>query len=503
MVAVWNVANVRDSGYPPLRGDSETEVAIIGAGITGLTLALQLAEAGKQVLVLEAGRVGESNTGGSTGNLYSTVSDGLSGLRTKWGDDVTADVVEARGQAVDLIERTVERFGIECQFERRPLYQIVPTDTPQLARALDEERHALRCAGLELHGVENKLHGFNVHRGLKLENQAQFNPLSYARGLARAATEQGARIYEKSVVRDIEYKPGIVKTDSAEVRANHIVHATHSPKGIDLLQTGMMAYREHGVSAKLNSGAYPEGIFWVKDPFHSIRSYHYRGNDYIIAIGEKHKVGGGTQGTGYYDNLRKYLGEHFDVQRFEHQWSAQQFTSADGLPYIGKMFGVQNAYTATGFAADGLTWGSLAGMIISDLILDRDNPWSKRFDASRFTPAKSLKGWAKENAHVTKHLAQDYLNPARVKRFDDVAPGQGKVVAVEGEKLAVYRDNGGELSVVSAICTHMKCVVHWNGADTSWDCPCHGSRFKTDGSVIEGPAFHPLAPPKLPQKTTE
>lgn len=501
MGAIWTLARVGDDQYPALRANIDVDVAVVGGGITGLTVALKLAEAGRRVAVLEAGAIGAGNTGKSTGNLYSTLAKGLTSIREKWGDDVARDIVNARSEAIDTIENLVQRFGIDCQFQRRPLYRVLTEPNPKMEHRLDDERHALRCAGLTVHEVDNNAGGLRIQRGLKLENQAQFNPLSYARGLARAARELGVAIHENSPVREINYNQSRVKTDSAEIQAVAIVHATHTPKGINLLQTGMVPSREYGVSARLKNNNYPEGIFWVLDGFHSLRSYHHDGSDYIMVIGEKHKVGEGEPEQDHYANLRRYLGEHFEVQAFEHQWSAQQFSSADGLPYIGKMHGLQNAYVATGFAADGLVWGTLAGDIISELIQGREQgPWARRFDASRFTPVKSLKGWAAENVKVTKDLVWDYLTPDRIKTLDNVSPGTGRVVSLDGRRLAVYRDGTGQFSVVSAVCPHMKCLVRWNNAETSWDCPCHGSRFSTDGEVIEGPAYHPLQQYEVPVK---
>ncbi|GAB2784683.1 FAD-dependent oxidoreductase [Halomonas shantousis] len=494
MESVWKAARLEGHTYPAIQEDVTADVAIIGGGITGLTTALQLAEAGKRVVVLEARRIGEGNTGNSTGNLYSTVAKGLAKIRSKWGDDVIRDVVASRIQAIDHMQSLVERFSIDCQFHRRPLYRLVTTANDTLFEALEKERDALESAGLTVNRAEQAALPITMHRGLKLDNQVQFNPLRYTQGLAHAISQLGVSIHEYSSVSDVDYREGLVKTDSAVVKAAHIVHATHTPKGIQILQTGMEPSREHGVSARLNPGAtYPEGVFWLLDTAHSLRSYHYAGHDYLMVVGEEHLVGEGELGQGHFERLRDYLRQHFDVAGFEHAWSAQQFSSADGLPYIGRMHGADNAYVATGFAADGLTWGTLAGMILSDLITGRHNPWHERFDARRFTPGKSVKGWLKENVHVTKHLAKDYLTTPRLKALDEIAPGEARVVTHDGEKLAAYRTPSGELSVVSAVCPHMKCLVHWNGADISWDCPCHGSRFDTDGSVIEGPAYHPLA----------
>ncbi|HET8792049.1 MAG TPA: FAD-dependent oxidoreductase [Modicisalibacter sp.] len=287
MEAIWKIASVEGANYPPLEGSVETDVVVIGAGITGLTTALQLAEAGSRVTVLEALRVGEGCTGGSTGNLYSTLANGLASIRDTWSDDVVNDVITSRSQAIDHIEATSERFGIDCEFRRQPLYRIVTSDDHASVRALEKEQDTMRGAGLTASVINEESLSIPVpvHQGLKLDNQAQFNPLRYVQGLAQAVSGLGVLIHEHSPVREVDYAHGVVKTDAAEVTARHIVHATHTPKGINMLQTGMVPSREYAVSAKLNGSPYPEGIFWMLDPFHSLRSYRHNDEAYFGAIG--------------------------------------------------------------------------------------------------------------------------------------------------------------------------------------------------------------------------
>jgi len=338
MAAIWDVARA-DESYPPLLTSIEVDVAVIGAGITGLTTALEVAQAGKHVVVLEARRVGDGTTGGSTGNLYAPLTKGLASIRKKWDDRVMREVASSRASAVDYIEDTVRRLAIDCQFRRCSLYRLLTSPDASLNADLDEEFAALTSAGLAASHVSDVPLPFPIHRGLKLENQAQFDPLRYVQGLAREVSRLGGSIHEHSSVLDVDYDQRILKTGAVEVRAQHIVHATHTPKGINLLQAGMQTYREYGLSAKLGGQAYPEGIFWVFDPFHSIRSYHHAGKDYLMLIAEHHKTGEGQLGPGYYEKLKSYLSERFDVTGFEHLWSAQQYSSADGLPYIGRRHG--------------------------------------------------------------------------------------------------------------------------------------------------------------------
>lgn len=489
MDSIWSIDGLR---YPALENHTDVDVAIIGGGITGLTTALRFAEGGKSVVVLEAREVGGGSTGGSTGNLYSPLAKGLSEVREKWDDDTAAAVVDSRSRAVDLIEKTIQRFGIDCGFHRRPLYRVVPHSDSDQASALDKEADALARTGLTVRAADDAATYFNVRRGLKIEHQAQFQPLAYAQGLAAAVVSRGGTVHERSRVLEADYDEGVLRTKDAEVHAGAIVSATHTPAGVNVLQTAMVPSREYAVGAKLRSDTYPEGIFWLLDPFHSIRSYRHDGANYLMVIGEKHKTGETSDAAASYQRLREYLDRHFDIDRFEYHWSAQQYSPADSLPYIGRLPGGDKAYVATGFSGDGLVWGTLGAMVISDHILGHDNPWAERFGAHRFTPAKSARGWVKENVSVAKHLAKDYLDPDK-NALKSVSPGEGKVVTVEGEQLAVHRDREGRLSVVSAVCPHMKCVVHWNPEDSTWDCPCHGSRFEADGAVLEGPAFHSLS----------
>ncbi|NIC06209.1 FAD-dependent oxidoreductase [Billgrantia bachuensis] len=493
MESIWKLGSRGVAEHPSLTEDSEVDVAIIGAGITGLTAALALAEAGQRVMVLEAATVGAGVTGGSTGNLYATLASGQAPLRRKWGDEVAADVVRARAEAVDHIEVTIERLGIECQFKRQPAYRLSTEDRQHARHDLNEELDALVSAGLDAEMAESPGLPFDSW-GIRIANQAQFNPLHYVEGLANRLQGEGAVIVQHSPVREVDPGKGIVRTDEASVAAKHIVQATHTPKGINLVQAGMLVSREYAVSAKLRSGEYPEGIIWVLDPFHSLRRYQYGEGEYLMVIGEKHKTG--EHHGDHYQKLREYLETHFDVEAFTHGWSAQQYSSPDGLPYIGRMHSHDNLYMATGFAADGLVWGTLAGLIISDQILERDNPWHAHFGARRITPGKSALQYAKENVTVTKHMVKDYLGIEKLETFDGIEPGQARVATVDGEKLAIHRTETGELKVLSAVCPHMKCIVHWNPSESTWDCPCHGSRFDTDGEVIEGPAYHPLAQPE-------
>lgn len=491
MSTLWALSEI-ETGYPRLDREIDTEVVVIGAGITGLTTALCLAEAGKKVVVLEARRIGDSNTGRSTGNLYSSQSSGLANLLDKWDEETVRDVVAARARGVDAIEELVSRFHIECEFHRRPLYRLIGSGAGRAVEQLERERAAHRAAGFDLFEAREALGDGPVHDGFRIDDQAQFNPLRYIQSLAGAVAELGVPIFEQSRVTEVDHGGGVVRTEAGVVRARQVVHATHTPKGINLLQTAMTPSLEYGVAAPIAEAARVDGIFWLMDESLSIRGYRHGERSYLVAVGEKHKTGEDGERTDQFDTLYRALQARFPVEARSHQWSAQQFSARDGLPCIGQSPLVANAYVATGFGADGLVWGTVAAEIIADHITGRDNRWRKRFSARRFTPLKSAKEWVAENMHVSKHMIVDHLSREKLDSLASVQPGEARVVTLDGHKVAVRRDRAGELSVHSAICPHLKCVVHWNEAALTWDCPCHGSRFDTEGNVIEGPAYAPL-----------
>jgi glycine/D-amino acid oxidase-like deaminating enzyme/nitrite reductase/ring-hydroxylating ferredoxin subunit len=490
-VSVWRATNRETRPPAQLEGDVEADVAIIGGGITGVTLALRLAEEGKSIVLLEAKRIGLGSTGNSTGNLYETVSSGLHSVSAKWGAPVARAVAQSRGEAIEWIERRAARFDFDCGFRRCPMYWYATSESA--AGSVDEERRAALEAGLLAVRIEDGL----PRRLLKaqgpvlvIDNQAQFHPLVYVCELARAAVSKGCRIYEHTPALAIDRNTNVVDTETGKVRAREIVLATHTPCGFHLVQAEMVPSREYGIAVACTAGSIPPGIFWGKgDERLSVRSFDTPEGAYLICVGEQHKTGQHDAGAAI-DALETLARWHFDVQTVAFRWSAQNYRSADGLPYIGR--DASGAYIATGFATDGLVYGTLAASIIADQILGRENRWSDLYKASRFAPLKGAKGMIEETVNVAKAVVKDYLTPQQSEQLSTLAPGRGSIVEFDKETLAAYRDQDGALFVVSPTCTHLKCKVRWNDMETSWDCPCHGSRFAPDGVVIEGPALAPL-----------
>ncbi|MBC8017701.1 MAG: FAD-dependent oxidoreductase [Verrucomicrobia bacterium] len=476
--------------FPALTEHLEADAVIIGGGITGMMTALKLSAAGKKVVVLEAKRVGQGTTGCSTGNLHVMPDRGLHAISHKWGKKIAAAVVESRGVMLDDIEAVVARYQLSCSFARRAHYLFA--DDKQ-AHQLERERDAATEAGLSAAMVTESPVPFSTGQVLKIEQQAQFHPLNFVRELAEKINSERCRIFEHSKVTGIDDGQMLVTTAQGTVHAGKIIMATHTPKGFNVLQTELGPYREYGLAARINNGRYPDAICWsMEDPSHSIRSFEIDGRKYLIVIGEEHKTGQQETGVDYFQRVEDYTRSHFKVEAVEYRWSAQNYQPSDGLPYIGKSLASESVYVATGFGTSGLLYGPLAAAIISDDLLGVENRWAKLYRARRFSPLKSGATFIEENLNVATQYVKDYVIPARSEKLQDLKPGEGMVVTVEGEKTAVYLDENNRLKGVVPTCTHLGCIVHWNRLEKSWDCPCHGSRFDAEGEVIEGPAFSGL-----------
>lgn len=490
--SIWN-AYASMATYATLQEDIEVDTAIIGGGVTGIATALALATRGQRVAVLEARKIGGGTTSHSTGNIYSTIANGLDKLEAKYDLEMVKKVLAARQEGVALASHYVQQYGIKCDYATAPLYLYATED---YIYRVSKQLEVGQEAGLDIGYADVDEIPVPHAAALKITDQAQYNPMRFVQGLAAVAA-RFCQVYECSPVQDIETVNGLhhLTTPSGTVTAKHLVHATHTPKGIKLWHTLLGPYREYGIACKVAPNSIREGIYWgyydsAEDKI-STRVYNKNGETFLLVIGKPHKVGQKETNTESIKELEAFAHKHFDVHEVVYRWGGQHYRPADLLPYIGKENEGSNVYIATGFATDGLVWGMLASNIIADLITDKPNPWADMYSPTRHNMGKSAKEFMKENLNVAGQFIKDYL------AIDDaplagIAPGMGDVVAIDGNKVAAYKSEGGLLQLCSAICPHLGCVVHFNQAEHTWDCPCHGSRFATDGSVLEGPALHGL-----------
>ena len=484
--SVWR-ATARETGFSLLQSDITTDILVVGGGITGVTLALLLARAGRKVVLLEADVIASGSTGNSTGNLYETLSRGMHDVRRKWDDEVTRQVVAQRRSAIDFIEAECRRA--EAGFRRCALHLYATTEPHR--EEVSQEFDALAKAGstVKLEAAVPSPLPKPVGDVLVLPGQAQMNPQAYVAHLAQLAAQSGATVHEHSRVSDLDYKHGLAVTATGTVRASHIVLATHSPAGFHFVQAEMPVHREYGVALPWTGTAPGPGIFWYRgEEQYSVRTHEAGTQRYLVCIGQEHKTGIHNAKAGLMALAAATEKQFGGTTAW--RWSAQNFRPADGLPYIGR--DPSGCHIATGFATDGLVWGTVAAHVIAAQLAGAPSSFGELCSPNRFSPVKGGKAMLDEVGTMVKSLVKDYLTHRQAEELRTLSPGDSAIMKAEGEIFAAWRAPDGELFAVSSVCTHLGCKVHWNSVETSWDCPCHGSRFRPDGTVIEGPALAPL-----------
>jgi glycine/D-amino acid oxidase-like deaminating enzyme/nitrite reductase/ring-hydroxylating ferredoxin subunit len=490
--SLW-VATTETGDFPPLAGDEQADVVVVGAGITGLSAACLLAEQGASVIVIDAGPVCAGATGYTTAKITSLHGLAYTELVERYDRGRARLYGEANEAAIGEIARLVADHGIECAFERRA--HVVYTTEPGTAESVRQETELAAGLGLPASLTTETELPFDVAAAIRFDNQAQFHPRAYGLGLAAAIRARGGCIYANTRARRIDGRARLVVTDRGELRGDAVVVATHLPineMGAYFARTE--AWRSYALAFAVDGTPLGDMYITIDSPTRSLRM----AGEHLIVGGEGHKVGADPDTSAHYRNLEHWAGEHFDVGEAVHRWSAQDWSAADGVPFIGRMAGAgDGVYVATAFNKWGMAHGTVAAMIIRDLIGGRDNPWLEVYDATRIAPAQSVKGVVCANLSVAKHFVGDRLGLADRNAVDALAPGEGVVARIGRRPAAVSRDDAGAVHAVSAVCTHLGCVVRFNAAEQSWDCPCHGSRFDRDGRVLEGPAVDHLAAVEL------
>jgi glycine/D-amino acid oxidase-like deaminating enzyme/nitrite reductase/ring-hydroxylating ferredoxin subunit len=473
--------------YPALSGDITADVAVIGGGITGLTTALLLKRAGLRVAVVEADRVGHGASGNNTAKVSALQATVYSELVKRHGVPTATGYAEANLAGVELLAGIAEEEGIECALRRRPAVTYAITEDERASVAAEFE--AAKQAGLPVaHDAARTDLPFPVYGAVRLDDQLSVHPVRYLRGVAAAVDGSGSRVLERSRV--LRVRGGRVHTESGTVAADHVVVATHAP----MLDRGayfarLEAVRSYCVAARLRSGSLPEALaINAGDPVWSIATT----DDLLILSGQGHKTGERGVDAQRYLALEAFAREHWDVAEITNRWSAQDLYSYDDLPMVGPYLpGARNLFVATGYRKWGLAMGTAAARMLTDTITGRPNPWLSLFSPQRVSPRRTPR-LVELNAKVATDFVADRLRPGEVSDPEAVPRGQARVVRDGLDQTGVYRDEQGGLHAVSLRCTHLGCLLRFNGAETSWDCPCHGSRFDVDGAVLAGPAVKPL-----------
>ena len=516
-------ADLQGYGTGSAGSELQVDVLVVGAGMTGLTAAWLLRKAGKRVAVVDRGRVAGGESGHTTAHLTVVTDVFLKDLVHKFGRDHAEAAWDAHGAAIEQLRAIAKEIGVDCELRQVPAFLVVAEDAPKAdAAELQEEAGVLRELGFpgEYVAAGPTLGAVQGRPGIRYANQWKFHPVKYLRALATAFVEAGGFLFEHTEAHEFHSDPTRVKTRSTSeaeagaetnggctVAYEDLVLATHNPLtgqagflSQTLLQTKLALYSTYAVEGRAAAGSLPEMLWWdTGKPYLYLRVDRTDAGDVIILGGEDHKTGQDMEGDpeARFARLETKLRKMVPGVVIERRWSGQVIETVDGLPYIGEMHAgkLERQFVGTGYSGHGTSFGTLAGMMARDVIVDGASPWTDLFAVER-KKLSATWDYLVENKDYPFYLAKGLLSRGGKSDVEILQPGEGAVVRQDGHKVAACCDDAGERHVLSPICPHMGCTVAWNAAERTWDCPCHGSRFQPDGKVFSGPAESDLTPMK-------
>lgn len=518
-ISVWT-ATADVPAYPALTEDTQADVCIVGAGIAGMTTAYLLAREGKSVVILDDGPIGGGMTGRTTAHLVNALDDRYYDLEKYHGEKGARLAAESHTAAIDRIEAIVAEEEIDCDFERLDGYLFVPPGDS--TKELERELEATHRAGLtDIAMVERApIDSYDTGPCLRFPKQGQFHPLKYLAGLAHAIERRAGRIFTSTHATEIKggSTARIETASGAVVTSSSVVVATNTPiNDRFVIHTKQAPYTTYVIGARVPCGAVMKALYWdtaqhsgmseQSGPiaYHYVRLQHSNSPtsgdlsgtdsyDVLIVGGQDHKSGQADDAEPRYGRLEAWARERWPViESIEFRWSGQVMEPVDGLAFIGRNpLDDENVYIVTGDSGNGMTHGTIAGILLTDLMMGRENPWAMLYDPSRKT-LRATRDYAKENLNVAAQYAEGYFTGGEVDSAEEIEPGAGGIIRRGLSKVAVYRDDDGTLHERSAVCQHLGCIVTWNSNEKTWDCPCHGSRYDRYGRVITGPANSDLA----------
>ena len=500
-VSIW-MTTASVPAYPPLAGDLDAGVCVIGAGLAGLTTAYLLALEGQDVVLIDALSIGAGETGRTTAHFFPP-DDWYVDVEDGFGTDAARLVADSFKRAIDLVESISQRERIECEFERLDGYlYALPRNT---FKDLHKQYDAARRAGVTVEMLEQVPDlSFDTGPCIRYPDQAQFHPLKYLSGLASAFVRHGGTLHGATRALSVSGNDGVqtVMTTHGAIRARSVVVATNTPfNDRVVMHTKQAGYHTYVVGLRVPRGSVPRILLWdTGDPYYYVRlesPENATDHDILVVGGADHKVGEDEHPAHRYDEIEQWVRERFPMaQSVDYRWSGIVMEPADGPAYLGRNpLDNRNVYIITGDSGNGMTHCTIGAMLVTDLIMGRENAWESLYDPHRKV-THGISEFVKEQANTFAQY-RDWVTGG-VGSVQEIAAGSGAIVRDGVHKLAVYRDERGGLHALSAKCTHLGCVVHWNSAERSWDCPCHASRFDTDGTVLHGPAATPLAEAALP-----
>ncbi|MGI2296991.1 FAD-dependent oxidoreductase [Paenibacillus sp. GXUN7292] len=480
--------------YPKLEQNIEVDVAIVGAGITGITTAYLLSKHGFNIALIEAGQILTGTTGHTTAKI--TAQHGLiyDELIAHIGLEKTKLYYQANDEALKFIKQTVKAHAIPCDLKTEDAY--IYTNSDESLAKLSKEFQAYQQLELPSAMLPQAPLPFPTIAAIVMNDQAQFNPIKYLTALTDLAVKQGVQIYENTTAVTVDKgdQAAVVTRDGHKIAAKHVLSCSHYPfhDGGSFYFARMYQERSYALCIK-PLHAFPKGMYIsAEEPTRSLRTVTVNGEEMVIVGGENHKTGQGICTIKHYEALQAFAEQTLSAQEILYRWSAQDLVTLDKLPFIGQTDSdAPNIYVATGYKKWGMTTGTAAALLLEKLVMGQESPYEQLFTPSRFYADPTIKQFIKTNADVAKHLVGGKLES--LNRYPEhLSNDEGAVVAVNGKRAGAYRDQDGQLHIVDTTCTHMGCEVEWNSGERTWDCPCHGSRFSFEGEVLDGPAKKPL-----------
>jgi glycine/D-amino acid oxidase-like deaminating enzyme/nitrite reductase/ring-hydroxylating ferredoxin subunit len=490
LTSLWQYKMPDYISQPRTPTDEIYDVLIVGGGITGITTALQLQKAGKNCFLAEAHTIGFGTSGGTTAHLNTYMENDYAQIEKDFGEENAQLVATAAREALDLVKQNVTEYKIDCEYSEQPGY-VFSQDTKQ-TKQLDDIFDASERAGCEVR-YESKIPvPVDFIKAVVYERQAQIHPSKYFYALAKVYEDAGGILLQECRITGIHEKGDHLEAESflGKINCRNVIYATHIPPGVNLLHFRCAPYRSYVMAVKLKDGNYPDGLAYdMYDPYHYYRTQEVDGENFLVAGGEDHKTAHQPNTEECFRKLESYLRKYFNIEEVSFRWSSQFFAPADGLPYIGHLPGnPENFFVATGYGGSGITYSHVAAITLTDIIAKGTSRYEKLFNPNRIKPVAGFESFVKKSADVAAKFIGDRFAKTKIKELDELAAGEAKVVKYEGDSLALYKDENGGLHAVNPSCTHINCIVGWNTAEQSWDCPCHGSRFSMDGEMLTAPA---------------
>lgn len=465
------------------------DAVIVGGGITGISTAIQLQEAGKKCIVLEAANIGFGTTGGTTAHLNDFFDTTFTEAIEKFGLDNARLYADSGKEAIGIIEDNILKYNISCDFTRKSAYLFALDD--QQEKQLKSIVEGAAKVGHEMTYVNEIPFPIPFKEAVRIPEQGQFHPIKYIKGLCETFIKLGGAIQENCLCEEHNEQEDyvVLKTTKGEIKAKNVVYATHIPPGINLLHFTNAPYRSYAMAFTMKDNKYPWELGYdLCEPYHYYRIQEINGENVLIAGGEDHKTGHAEDTGECFSRLENYVRKYFNVETVYYSWSSQYYEPVDGLPYIGKLPGSkERIFVATGFRGNGMIFGTLSSQIIRDLIVIGNSKYQDLFNPLRIKPIAGFSDFVKENATVAFDFVKDKIFAEKINSFSQIKEGEAKVVSYESESYALYKEINGTLHLLKSTCPHASCEVRWNSAELSWDCPCHGSRFNVNGKILTGP----------------